>query len=126
MKRLVVSVLAAWAGISLLVVGCSSSWTGGIQAVLARRGGEGPLRVIDVPPGSAADRAGLREGDEVVEIDGEPVEGSRTRDAVTRLRGDVGSTVALGVRRGERHIVIRIERGPFGERFGRDRPDAGD
>lgn len=101
-------------------VACSSSWPGGIQAVLARRG-EGPLRVVDVPPGSAADRAGLREGDEIVSVDDESVEGSATRDTVTRLRGEVGSTVSLGVLRDGRRVVIRVERGPFGESFGRDR-----
>lgn len=104
----------------LFWVACSSSWTGGIQAVLTRRA-EGPLRVVDVPPDSAADRAGLREGDEIVTIDDVAVSGRTTADAVARLRGDVGSHVVLGVRRGDERLNVRIERGPFGERFGRDR-----
>lgn len=88
--------------------------------MLARRG-EGPLRVVDVPPESAADRAGLREGDEIVSIDDVPVSGRRTTDAVARLRGDVGTPVVLGVQRGDERVTVRVERGPFGERFGRDR-----
>ncbi len=51
---------------------------------------------IDETP---AARAGLRSGDVIVAIDGEPVSAPDQADAVARLRGEPGSTVDLTVER---------------------------
>lgn len=44
-------------------------------------------------------RAGVRAGDMIASIDGVDTRGMSVRDAVDILRGDVGSTVAVGLRR---------------------------
>jgi len=55
--------------------------------------------VVSAIEGSAADRAGLRPKDYILEIDGHSTEETEMRDAVMRLRGKPGSTVTLVIRR---------------------------
>lgn len=74
--------------------------TGGVAAIgldLQRDGND--LRVVDVFDNSPAARAGLRAGDVLERIDGVPLEPLSLREAVQKLRGAVGSAVALQVRR---------------------------
>jgi len=54
-------------------------------------------RIVVVTPieGSPADRAGVRAGDVLLEIDGRAVEAVRLEDAIERMRGFVGSAVHL-------------------------------
>lgn len=51
--------------------------------------------IVDGP----AWRAGVRAGDVIAAIDGVDTRGMSVRDAVAVLRGDIGSTVAVGLRR---------------------------
>lgn len=61
------------------------------------------LFVLAPMPNTPAYEAGLRAGDQILTIDGEPTEGKSRRDAVNLLRGPVGKTVKLEVeRKGEK------------------------
>jgi hypothetical protein len=60
--------------------------------------------------GDPADRAGLRQGDRIVAIDGEDASGMSVADAVQRLRGPVGTTVGVSVRRGGQTLDVIIQR----------------
>jgi carboxyl-terminal processing protease len=65
-------------------------------------GWEGELpEIVSVLEGSAAARAGLRRGDQVVAIDGESVSGG-IDNLQHRLRGPVGSKVVLSIQRKDR------------------------
>jgi carboxyl-terminal processing protease len=68
--------------------------------------------VLEVFDGSPAQRAGLRTGDRIVEVDGQPVVNDTTENAINRIRGALGSTVQVAVeRRGEAQPVrLTIER----------------
>ena len=57
------------------------------------------FRVTEVTPHSAADQAGIRPPDEIVAIDGIATVGSRPDEVIRRLRGPVGSAVAVTIRR---------------------------
>jgi carboxyl-terminal processing protease len=59
----------------------------------------GAFHVTAVDPGGPADRAGIRPGDRVVAIDGEPTRGRSELDVVRRLRGPVASTVEVAILR---------------------------
>ncbi len=106
------------AAVALLVVltalsACAGGqWNGGIIARLAwsEMGG---LRAIEVPPDGAAHRGGLRSGDRIIQIDGEPVSGRTEREIVEALRGEVGTEVVLEVSRDGETLRLRIERAPY-------------
>jgi len=78
----------------------------------------GVLTVMTPLEGTPAEHAGLRPGDHIVEIDGEPTEGLSLQDSVVRMRGEPGTVVTLLVRRPEvdeplvmtvTRAVIRVE-----------------
>ncbi|HET9456186.1 MAG TPA: S41 family peptidase [Candidatus Limnocylindrales bacterium] len=71
---------------------------------------DGLPMIIGVFRGSPADEAGLRSGDVVVAVDGEPTAGEDLDDVVERVRGEVGTAVVLTIRPGgdgsERDVQI--------------------
>jgi carboxyl-terminal processing protease len=84
---------------------------GGIGAVLGGDGTREPWRIDSVFDDAPAARAGLLDGDTIVNVDGTPAQGL-TRDALTALlRGKIGSVVRIVVsREGEVHAPIEIVR----------------
>ena len=57
----------------------------------------GRFRIIQVLPGGPADLAGVRAGDIIVAIDGQPTAGRSRSDVIHLLRGTVLSTVEVGI-----------------------------
>lgn len=55
----------------------------------------GHMVVMSCVEGSPADRAGIQEGDEILEIDGERLDGFDGEAAAQKLRGRVGTTVSV-------------------------------
>ena len=66
------------------------------------------VRVVEIQPGSPAERAGLEAGDVIVGYDGQDVPGI---DALQRLldASRIGRTAALRVLRGARKLHLPIE-----------------
>ncbi len=60
---------------------------------------DGRIVVVSPIDGSPAERAGLRPGDVLLEIDGRPVEAGQLAQAIERMRGFVGSYVQVAVTR---------------------------
>jgi carboxyl-terminal processing protease len=58
------------------------------------------FHVVSVSPQGPAERAGIRPEDEIVAIDGATIAGRGHEEIVHRLRGPVGSAVAISLRRG--------------------------
>jgi carboxyl-terminal processing protease len=71
--------------------------------------------VVIIAPldGSPAEQAGLRSGDVVLEVDGEPTAGQTLDELVTQVRGEPGTDVTLTVRRGERELEIDLQEVEF-------------
>lgn len=69
----------------------------GIGAQLQEK--EGQIIIYRPIEGSPADRAGLRAGDVIVEVDRKPVAGMRVDDVVKKIRGPRGTKVELTIRR---------------------------
>ncbi|MBI5525382.1 MAG: PDZ domain-containing protein [Deltaproteobacteria bacterium] len=82
----------------------------GVGLELAVRGGA--AEVVSVIAGGPAEEAGLRQGDRIVKIDGEPVAGLTLADVVAKLRGPAGSQVMLSLRQeaGKSDTVVVINR----------------
>ncbi len=72
---------------------------------------DGRLIIVSPLPDSPADRAGLRPGDVVLAIDGEPTEGLSLFDAIMRIRGPKGTRVTLTIERpGEPPFDVEVVR----------------
>jgi C-terminal processing protease CtpA/Prc len=104
------TVLAALLLGGVLFMGCGGGGggkpAGGIHAKLGYSEGGG-LRVVQVPPGGAADLAGLRVNDVIIGINGTSVRELNYEEIVERLRGPAGSSVQLDVfREGEVHNLV--------------------
>ena len=95
--------LSTLATLSLLA-GCEAP-RGTIGAVIAQDDRSGRLFVHDVPPGLAADKAGLERGDEILLIDGLDVRPMTPKQIHAALSGDVDATVKLTLVRSDPMIV---------------------
>src|SRR5262245_50285653 len=83
----------------------------GIGARIGRR--DGDLIAVRVFPGSPADLGGLKDGDAILFIDGDPTRPLSVEEAVGRIRGRSGTPLALGLARGseKERLDIEITRG---------------
>lgn len=73
---------------------------------------EGEIRIVAPFRDSPAEQAGIRAGDAILEVDGEPTDGWTDSMAVERIRGPKGSTVTLTVRHTDGTVeTIDIVRG---------------
>jgi Carboxypeptidase regulatory-like domain/PDZ domain len=79
---------------------------GGIGATLEQNG-EG-IFFRDVFPGDPAARAGLRTGDRLLRVDGEPTQGMSVVDALQRLRGEAGTSVGVSAERPETGETVEL------------------
>lgn len=71
----------------------------------------GLVKVVSPIDDTPAFRAGVEAGDLITHIDGEPVVGLDLSEAVDMMRGPVGTTISITVRRGEEEpFDISIER----------------
>ncbi len=74
-----------------------------VNQAAAAPGVSGRYVVIQrVLPSTPAERAGLREGDTILTVNGESAEGWTVQQAVLKIRGPRGTSVALKVRRADR------------------------
>ncbi|WP_029331381.1 S41 family peptidase [Exiguobacterium oxidotolerans] len=86
----------------------SSSFEG-IGATLEQKG----EAIVIVAPikGAPAEKAGIKPGDVIVEIDGKSTKGQKTDQAVKKIRGEKGTEVVLTIQRGGQDpMKITIER----------------
>jgi C-terminal processing protease CtpA/Prc len=75
-----------------------------------RVGDSALLYVAQVHSDGPARQAGIKHGDEVVTVNGVPVMGKTYGEVIQMVRGQAGSEVKLGVRRGEEVRDIAITR----------------
>ena len=71
---------------------------------------EEALRVDMVVPDSGAAAAGIIAGDRIIGVDGIPVTQLGLDGAIARIRGVVGTSVAVRVKRGDTEILLVVER----------------
>lgn len=80
----------------------------GIGVWLKEKGNR--LIVVSVLPSTPALAAGMRSGDVIEAVDGRPVSGATTDEAVALIKGPAGTEVSIGVKRGPERITFDIER----------------
>ncbi len=107
------SVVLALAAFGVMVVGCAPPMIGSVGAMLGKDVHNGRLFVREVPPEMAAAQAGVRDGDEVIAVDGVPVAEMSPTEVHHRLEGVVGSKVVLLIVRDGETRKIEVVRGPL-------------
>jgi carboxyl-terminal processing protease len=80
---------------------------GGVGVIVSQE--KGKLIVVSPIEDTPAARAGVKSGDEIIEIDGQVVTNLKNDDAVDRMRGDPGSKLKLKIRRQNVTEPITIE-----------------
>jgi C-terminal processing protease CtpA/Prc len=81
-----------------------------MQVEAERVGDTALLYVAHVHPEGPAQQAGIKPGDEVVTVNNAPVTGLTYGQVLRMMRGEPGTEVKLGVRRGEEVREIAITR----------------
>ncbi|HSK38638.1 MAG TPA: S41 family peptidase [Arenibaculum sp.] len=72
---------------------------------------EGLVKIVSPIDDTPAARAGLQAGDLITEIAGAPVLGMTMKDAVQKMRGEVGTEITIKVRRGrDKPFPLTLER----------------
>lgn len=72
----------------------------------------GPVTIVAPFRDSPAEKAGIRAGDQVLEVDGETTDGWTQEQAVNAIRGPKGTSVTLRVKHTDgAEVVLTIERG---------------
>ena len=85
-----------------------ANYTGiGVQVLRMQ---EGYLEILQVYPETPALEVGLREGDIIVSVEGADIAEIGYNEAVSRVRGEEGTYVNIGVRRGNELLSFRIRR----------------
>ena len=72
-----------------------------------------PLEIVFVLEDNPGSEAGLEPGDQIVEVDDEPVTGLGFVDTAIRLAGDESGVVEISVERDDTSIEFTIERAPL-------------
>lgn len=80
----------------------------GIGAQLGLK--ENNITVISPLKGSPAEKAGLKSGDIIIKVDDKSVKGWTLNQAVSKIRGEKGTSVKLGLIRNEKDLDITIQR----------------
>lgn len=102
--------LVAWLSLASALLACGAE-RGTIGALIAQTP-ERQLVLREVPPQLAADRAGLKPGDELLLIDGRDVRELDERGVHLALSGEVGDPVKLTLLREGRVIRVTLRRTP--------------
>ena len=98
--------------LACFIAGCAAQ-KGPIGAMLGRRS-DGRVFVREAPASLAADKAGVREGDEILLIDGIDVRQLDERRLHVALSGEVGDPVKLTILRNGNVVRVTLKRTPAG------------
>lgn len=85
---------------------------GGIGVMLGSQDTSDGIVIGETVDGNGADVAGLKPNDRIVEVDGTEVKGVDVEEAVSLIRGDVGTNVTLKVEREgeEKPLTVEVKR----------------
>lgn len=72
--------------------------------------------------GGAAEKAGLKEGDKIVKVDGQDAAGMELKAVVGLIGGKPGTTVRLAVKRGGESLDVELTRAPLSYTFTAEEP----
>ena len=71
---------------------------------------QGSIEVVEPMEDSPAEKAGLKEGDFIVKVDGEEITVDNVSEMSDKIKGKENTKVKLGIRRGEEEFEVEVER----------------
>ncbi len=80
---------------------------GGLGIRITER--DGYITVVSPLPETPAYELGIMPGDRIVEINGESAVGLTVREAVSKMRGEVGTDIKIGIKREDKDDLIEYE-----------------
>lgn len=89
--------------------GNENAYVGIGVTIMQHADGKG-IEVTSVNPGSSAEAAGIRVGDYITAIEGQPAADMTTIDARNIVRGEEGTMVSMTLKRGETEWTVSVER----------------
>ena len=102
------SIIAVFFG--LLLGGCAETWISSVDAGFRYNTKTNRTVVFEVLPGTLSKKAGLEPGDILLAVDGEDVTKAPKGAVMSALKGPIGTTAVLTVKRASQILDIRIER----------------
>ncbi len=86
----------------------------GLGLLVTKPSATSPLLVVTPIPDTPAYRAGVRAGDVILEVDGDPTDKMTSREAVRRLKGPEGTSVTIKLGRGSAPpALLTLKRAPI-------------
>jgi carboxyl-terminal processing protease len=85
----------------------------GIGVTINKPSPDQPIEVIRVIPGTPAQRAGIRNGDKIVTVDGTDVTNLQTEEVANKVKGPEGTPVTIGILRGQETLSLTMNRARF-------------
>ena len=84
----------------------------GIGAYISQGKNDNSLKVAGIVKGGPAEKAGIKKGDIIVEVDGENIQGKDSSYAVSKMKGKKGTNVSISVMRkgNKKPITFNIKR----------------
>ncbi len=68
------------------------------------------LSIASILPGTPAKKAGMKVGDVLLKVNGKDVSKETVTQAVAKIRGKIGTTVAVTVKRGSKQATFSMKR----------------
>ena len=85
----------------------------GIGVTINKPTPDAPIEVVRVIPGTPAERAGIKNGDKIVTVDGVDVTNLQTDEVAAKVKGPEGSSVTIGVLRAQTTLSFTLNRARF-------------
>lgn len=86
------------------------SFDGGIGVMMLKFKNSEAILVVQVMEGSSAEKAGLKKGDKIVKVNGRSIEGVSSKDCVAKIKGKMGTSVNLRIKRKDKFFDVKVRR----------------
>ena len=79
-------------------------------SIISKTSEDDALGIIDVIQGSPAEKAGLKAGDKIIEIEGKKLRGLSSDEAIAEIKGKIGTDVKLKIIRNKKPLEFKVKR----------------
>ena len=88
----------------------SGKFSGIGVSIISKALDDDTLPIVDIIQTGPADKAGLKPGDKIIQVNGETLRGLSTDEVINKLKGEVGTEVQLKIIREKKPLEFKIKR----------------